>query len=67
LVVQAGTATSTRVREQEQSFNTIDIEAGRVTVTVNAWTGEGFKAADAQPYQYQNGRWRLVQAEESTH
>ena len=27
LVVQAGTATSTRVREQEQSFNTIDIEA----------------------------------------
>jgi 3',5'-cyclic AMP phosphodiesterase CpdA len=67
LVVQAGTATSTRVREQEQSFNTIDIEAGRVTVTVNAWTGEGFKAADAQPYQYQNGRWRLVQAEESAH
>src|SRR3954471_4079961 len=37
LVVQAGTATSTRVREQEQSFNTIDIGEGFVIVTVNAW------------------------------
>src|SRR5690242_487585 len=67
LVVQAGTATSTRVREQEQSFNTIDIDRGRVTVTVNAWSGEAFKAADAQPYQYQGGRWRIVEAEEAAH
>ena len=29
LVVQAGTATSTRVREQEQSFNAIDIDDER--------------------------------------
>jgi 3',5'-cyclic AMP phosphodiesterase CpdA len=64
LVVQAGTATSTRVREQEQSFNTIDIDRGRVTVTVNAWTGEAFKATDAQPYQYQDGRWRIIQTKE---
>ena len=64
LVVQAGTATSTRVREQEQSFNTIDIEAGRVTVTVNAWTGEAFEPSDAQPYQYRDGRWLIVEAEE---
>ena len=35
LVVQAGTATSTRVREQEQSFNTIDIADGSVTITVH--------------------------------
>ncbi len=67
LVVQAGTATSTRVREQEQSFNTIDINRGCVTVTVNAWTGDSFKAADAQPYQYQGGRWRIVEAEEPAH
>jgi len=59
LVVQAGTATSTRVREQEQSFNTIDIDRGRVTVTVNAWTGDVFKPADAQPYQYHDGKWRI--------
>ena len=67
LVVQAGTATSTRVREQEQSFNTIDIDGSRVTVTVNAWTGETFKPADAQPYQYQEGRWRILKSEEPAH
>jgi 3',5'-cyclic AMP phosphodiesterase CpdA len=67
LVVQAGTATSTRVREQRQSFNTIDIDNGRVTVTVNAWTGDAFKPADAQPYQYQDGRWRILNAEEAAH
>ena len=67
LVIQAGTATSTRVREQEQSFNTIDIDGSRVTVTVNAWTGDRFKAADAQPYQYQDGRWRIVQAQQPAH
>jgi len=67
LVVQAGTATSTRTRDQKQSFNTIDIDGGKVTVTVNAWTGDAFKAADAQPYQYQEGRWRILNAEEPAH
>ena len=67
LVVQAGTATSTRVREQEQSFNRIDIDRGRVTVTVNAWTGEAFKATDSQQYLYQDGRWRIIQAKEPAH
>jgi 3',5'-cyclic AMP phosphodiesterase CpdA len=67
LVVQAGTATSTRTREQEQSFNTIDIDDGLVTVTVNAWTNDAFKPADAQPYKYQDGRWRILKAEEPAH
>ena len=67
LVVQAGTATSTRTREQKQSFNTIDIDGGKVTVTVNAWKGDGFKPADAQPYQYQEGRWRILNAKEPAH
>ena len=67
LVVQAGTATSTRTREQEQSFNTIDIDGGRVTVTVNAWTGEAFSPADAQLYQYQDGRWHMLKSQEPAH
>ena len=67
LVVQAGTATSTRTREQKQSFNTIDIDGGKVTVTVNAWDGEAFVPADAQPYQYQDGRWRILNAKEPAH
>ncbi len=44
-MVQAGTATSTRVREQEQSFNTIDsVDEEGVTITVNAWNGEQLRA-----------------------
>jgi 3',5'-cyclic AMP phosphodiesterase CpdA len=67
LIVQAGTATSTRVREQEQSFNTIDIAGGNVTITVHGWDGASFSAAEAQPYKYQDGRWRILEAEEPAH
>jgi 3',5'-cyclic AMP phosphodiesterase CpdA len=67
LVVQAGTATSTRVREQEQSFNTIDIGEQSVTVTIHAWNGERFEPADAQPYKYRDGRWQILKAEEPAH
>jgi hypothetical protein len=67
LVVQAGTATSTRVRGQEQSFNTIDIADGSVTITVNAWKDGGFSPSDAQRYQWQEGRWRILKSEEPAH
>ena len=67
LVVQAGTATSTRVREQEQSFNTIDIAEGSATITVHAWNGEDFKANDAQRYDWREGRWILRKTAEPAH
>jgi 3',5'-cyclic AMP phosphodiesterase CpdA len=67
LVVQAGTATSTRVREQEQSFNTIDIAEGEATITVNGWNREDFEATDAKRYQWVDGRWRLLKSEEPAH
>lgn len=67
LVVQAGTATSTRVREQEQSFNTIDIADGCVTITVNAWTDDDFRPSDAQRYEWQEGRWRILKSAEPAH
>ena len=63
-MIQAGTATSTRVREQEQSFNTIEIGERCVTVTVNAWKGEDFKPSDSQRYEWQEGRWRILEAPE---
>jgi len=63
LVVQAGTATSTRVREQEQSFNCIDVGDASVTITVNAWKGESFVPSDAQRYGWEEGRWRIAPAE----
>jgi 3',5'-cyclic AMP phosphodiesterase CpdA len=67
LVVQAGTATSTRVREQEQSFNTIDIGERSATITVHAWDGEDFKAKDARRYGWRDGRWTLSMEAEPAH
>jgi 3',5'-cyclic AMP phosphodiesterase CpdA len=67
LVVQAGTATSTRLREQEQSFNTIDVANASVTITVNAWKDGQFGALDAQRYAWEEGRWRIAPAAEPAH
>ena len=67
LVVQAGTATSTRVRDQEQSFNTIDVADASVTITVNAWRDGRYAALDAQCYAWQEGRWRIAPAAEPAH
>ena len=44
LVIQAGTATSTRVRDQSQSFNRIEIDGKSVTVIVESWDGSDFAA-----------------------
>lgn len=67
LVVQAGTATSTRVREQGQSFNVVDIGEGSVTITVEGWKEGQFVAADAQKYVWREGRWRMVRDAEPAH
>ena len=67
LVVQAGTATSTRVREQEQSFNSIDVSDGSATITVHARKGGDFKANDAQRYEWRDGRWRILKSVEPVH
>jgi 3',5'-cyclic AMP phosphodiesterase CpdA len=67
LVVQAGTATSTRVREQEQSFNTIDVAQAQVTITVHAWKGEQFVANDARRYEWHDGKWAIRQAADVAH
>ncbi|MGZ2412926.1 3',5'-cyclic AMP phosphodiesterase CpdA [Sphingomonas sp. F9_3S_D5_B_2] len=60
LVVQAGTATSTRVRDQDQSFNVVDVESGRVVLTVHSWAGEGYRPSDAQAFEQSDGLWKLV-------
>jgi len=67
LVVQAGTATSTRVREQEQSFNTIDIADGSAAIIVNGWNGEDFRPTDEKRYEWVDGRWRQLKSEEPAH
>lgn len=61
LVIQAGTATSTRVRDQDQSFNRIEIEGPNVTVAVESWNGTDFVAHDAQRFEREDGHWRIAE------
>jgi 3',5'-cyclic AMP phosphodiesterase CpdA len=63
LVIQAGTATSTRVRDEEQSFNRIDIEGQAVTLTVQSWAGDKFASAAEQRFELKDDHWRIVGAE----
>lgn len=63
LVVQAGTATSTRLRDEEQSFNQIDFAGDHVTLTVQSWAGDGFASADAQRFVRDGDHWRLAGAD----
>ena len=63
LVVQAGTATSTRLRDEDQSFNRIDIDGESVTLTVQSWSGDGFASGDAQRFVREGDHWRIAGAE----
>ena len=60
-VIQAGTATSTRLRDQDQSFNRIDIDGHSVTVTVEVWKNDGFVAQDSQRYEREGDHWRVAE------
>lgn len=59
LVVQAGTATSLRVREQEQSFNTIDVAKGLAVITVRVWKNDQFEPNDTWRYERRDGTWAM--------
>jgi len=63
LVIQAGTATSTRLREEEQSFNLIEAAPGRVAVTVQSWDGTGFAPCDAGHFIQGDKSWTSMTGE----
>lgn len=67
LVVQAGTATSVRLRDEEQSFNRIDIEGDSVTLTLQRWKADKFESGAVQQYDLRDGHWRVAGAEEPAH
>lgn len=60
LVVQAGTATSTRGRGEANSFNVLRIEHPNVRVERMSWTGADFELADAAAYEHTAGGWRKI-------
>ena len=57
LVIQAGTATSVRLRDEEQSFNRIDLDGGSVLLTVQTWGGSGFVSGDSQRFRQEGDHW----------
>ncbi len=57
LVVQAGTAVSTRIRGEANSFNHIEAEADHVRVAIEAWTGLRFETAALTAYRFAHGGW----------
>ena len=57
LVVQAGTATSVRTREEEQSFNILEVAPDKVTVALMRWAGERFEPAEPTQFRKAGGVW----------
>jgi 3',5'-cyclic AMP phosphodiesterase CpdA len=66
LVIQAGTATSTRLRNNEpQSFNWIHAHANnRIELQVVAWRGAGFERGDHVEYSFDGQQWSRRAIEE---
>jgi len=63
LVIQAGTATSTRTRDELQSFNRIEIDGSGVKVTIQAWDGSDFISGDSQFFERHDQQWELASGE----
>ena len=63
LVIQAGTATSTRVRGEHQSFNRIVVNGENVEVTLIGWHHTEFRDGDPARFTRQDGRWVMLGSE----
>ncbi len=59
LVIQAGTATSNRVRGENQSFNMLVVDGSGVTVTVESWADGHFERADRARFRRIGDHWQL--------
>ena len=59
LVVQAGTATSSRVRGEANSFNVIQIEHPNISVTRFVWqpSAQAFHASSQEDFRHTSGGW----------
>lgn len=58
LVIQAGTATSTRLHHREKNaYNVIHLRPNIVDLTVQRWNGRHFEAEQSERYLYKDHRW----------
>ncbi|MGA9420996.1 MAG: metallophosphoesterase family protein [Rhodanobacteraceae bacterium] len=62
LIVQAGTATSTRSRGETNSFNTVRVDRPLIAIQRWSWHAETgtFVAEPSDDYRFSSGAWRAV-------
>jgi len=61
LVVQAGTATSTRGRGEANSFNVLRVDPPTVRVERFAWSGAEFAPQDSAAYTHSEQGWQKIE------
>jgi len=57
LIVEAGTATSTRLREATNAFNVLHVAVDSIVVERHDWTPDGFRPADVQRFVRTESGW----------
>jgi 3',5'-cyclic AMP phosphodiesterase CpdA len=62
LAVQAGTAISTRRREEPNAYNIITIQSGEVLVKIRKWAGEGFATFSRTRFVRESKGWEMRDA-----
>jgi 3',5'-cyclic AMP phosphodiesterase CpdA len=68
LVVQAGTATSTRLRGgEQQSFNWIELAKDKLDLQVFRWSETRFDPGRLTSFRYDGENWHYAGREENTH
>lgn len=58
LVVQSGTATSSRTRKSTNSFNALRLDASHIEVDQYQWTGSDFEVAGTHAFDHGAEGWR---------
>ncbi|MGH9845091.1 MAG: metallophosphoesterase family protein [Blastocatellia bacterium] len=61
LVVQSGTTLSARTRDEQNSFNVVDVEPDAANITIFAWEPSRATFVPQPPVRYEKrGEWRLA-------
>jgi len=67
LVVQAGTATSSRTRDSTNSFNILRLTPHHIEVDTYLWTGHDFICGDTEAFEHEEGGWRRLNGSTDGH
>lgn len=58
--VQAGTATSRRIRTQPNSFNIITVEFNSIDIEISSWDGEKFLTEKSRTFTRKDNSWEYL-------